>query len=399
MTEKTYYREPYTETIVAHVTAVSSYKSMWAIQLDRTIFYPEGGGQPGDRGMIDDYAVIDTIKHHGDILHLVKEEPSLELGSSVQCRIDWDNRYDYMQQHTGQHIISGVLYSALGIGTVSVHQGDEYTTIEIDRDGISEDEIMTVEEKANRIISRNLPVTYEERSDEEVAKIALRRAPKVKGMIRLVSIEECDLVACGGVHLHTTGEVQLIKCIGTESIRGRVRLIWKIGRRAIDDYRAKDRIVRELVTLYSARQCEIVAQARHRIDQVKELQMQVSSVEQKLAEIYLAGELAKTSSAAGVAVVTFDATREAPGFLKRLVHAMPADRSAALCAVQEMEKGGLQWIMAVSGEAELDISRIRGELFPLIDAKGGGRPPVLQGMGKDVSGKDRFLEAFAMLFR
>ncbi len=398
MTEKTYYNQPYTRTITAYVKTIVPYKKRWSIELDRTIFYPEGGGQPGDQGDIEGCTIINTIKHDGSILHLTDAEPMITVGQEVVCSIDWSHRYDYMQQHTGQHIISGVLYRELKIGTVSVHQGEEYMTIETDRKMITDDEIIVIEDAANRIISENHSIWYDEKSEEDVADIPLRRTPKVKGMIRLVTIDTCDIAACGGIHLHTTGEVLLIKCIGTEVIRGRVRLIFKIGDRAVEDYRNKDLIVRQLVKLYSAQQPEILDQARHRIDQIKELQTSSAVIERKYMSMLLSQAITKSDQVENISIVTLDLSQEAPGVLKEIVKVLPQNQPLALCAVQEQQHGGLQWLITVTKGVNMDISIVRDRLFPLIHAKGGGKSPVWQGMGTDASGKEQFLAVFKELF-
>jgi alanyl-tRNA synthetase len=398
MTEPIYYSEPYTRTVSSRVIAVLPYKDHWAVELDRTIFYPEGGGQPGDRGHIDGYEIHDTIKQDGRILHLCRTQPQLATGDQVSCVLDWDFRYDYMQQHTGQHILSGVMYRLYHIGTLAVHQGLEYVTIETDREQITPEEQEAIEDEANRMICLNLPVWYDQKDEEEVSRIPLRRAPKVAGSIRLVTIDSCDIAACGGVHLKRTGEARLIRIISSESIRGRVRLAFKIGSRAMEDYRSKDRIVQSLSRLYSAKEPEIVEQSEKRLDQLKELQQRYLSLERRYTAALLAQAIEAAEELGGIRVAALDLTGENPGFLKGLAKALPQERPAALCAVQEQEHGELQWLITVTEGVPFDAAVMRGTLFPLIGAKGGGKPPVWQGKGTEAAGKQQFLSAFKGLF-
>src|SRR6056297_691685 len=204
MSELLCYESPYESSFTATVTEVEPAGKEWAVQLDRTLFYPEGGGQPSDIGWINDIPVRHVVKQNGELWHYLDRAPS-EV--KVQGKIDWDHRYDYMQQHTGQHILSAVMYRDFGYNTVAIHQGEETTTIEIDTDDIEEKTISAIEKKAMDIVSQNLPMDTNWVKDDEIDKYDLRRDPKVSGDIRLVAIEGYDTVACGGVHTATTGEV------------------------------------------------------------------------------------------------------------------------------------------------------------------------------------------------
>lgn len=396
MSERIYYKKPYLQEIDAVVDSISEYKkNIWAVTLDKTIFYPEGGGQPGDRGTLGGTPVVDTIKEDGEILHLTDTLPDFGIGDVVSCVLDWEHRFDYMQQHTGQHILSGVLYRCLSIGTVSVHQGEEYVTIETDREQITDEEIAVLERESNAVIAANTAVSYDETSEEQIAQMDLRRAPKVSGKIRLVTIDQCDIIACGGIHLSSTGEALLIRCIGSEIVRSRVRLVFKIGRRAMDDYRMKDETVRTLAALYSVKPHEVEAAAQKRHQQLFDLQNAYAALERRYAASEAERALSSAVLSGGTSVCTIDLSDEAPGFLKSFMKALPEDRSYALCAVQQQAGGSLQWLIACSPDIAFPAQEIRGTLFPIIDAKGGGKPPVWQGMGKDSEPKEQFLGAFS----
>ena len=394
MTKKSYYERTYDTAWSATVASIEPYKNQWGTRLEETLCYPEGGGQPGDRGMIGTSEVVDTIKHEGDILHITGEKPGYSAGDTLECSLDWEHRYDYMQQHTGQHIISGVMYDALSIDTVSVHQGEEYTTIEIVREEIRPEEIEQIELLANAVITRNLPIHADEKMDHELDAASLRRAPKVSGKIRLVTIEECDVVACGGLHTERTGEVGLISCIGTETIRGRLRLIFKIGERAYRDYREKNRVTGELGTLFSAKLQELTRAARQKSEQVKDLQAQVTALEKELALQLIAQEFSSGMTYNNILVTAVDLSDRPAGILKTISKNLPEGKDYYLCMVQENGDGKLQWLIAAGGAAGIDFPTVRNELFPLIGAKGGGRPPVWQGIGDRPDGKDAFLAAF-----
>ncbi|MBT3271855.1 MAG: alanyl-tRNA editing protein, partial [Spirochaetales bacterium] len=264
MTEKLFYKDPYKSEFDAVVRDIKPHdkKDVVEVYLDRTCFYPEGGGQPADIGMIETTEVIDARKSGDDVVHVCREEPRLISGAAVHCTVDWTHRFEFMQQHTGQHLISAALYQAAALNTVSVHLGEEYSTVELEVQKIDEELLLSIEREVNQIICRNIPVQVSHLGEGDPGLADLRRPPKVDGEIRVVAVEGIDKAACGGVHVERTGEVGLVKLIGTESIRGNIRTIWKIGDRAHADYREKILVCAELSKLFSAPTAGIVDEAR-----------------------------------------------------------------------------------------------------------------------------------------
>ncbi|MDD4574399.1 MAG: alanyl-tRNA editing protein, partial [Sphaerochaeta sp.] len=245
-----YYEEPYLKTLKATVLAILDD----GVILDQTICYPEGGGQSGDRGKIGGSTLLDTVKgEEGVILHKV-ENPTFAVGDSVLIELDWDHRYHYMQMHTAQHIASGILHSNFSIGTVSVHQGEKILTIETDRDEIPQRECYALEDLVNRNIREGHPLHYREETQETAHKMSLRRSIKVANeTIRLVEIEDVDVIACAGLHLANTREAVLFQYEGQEKLRGHVRLIFSVGDEALSSIRENRALVDQLCTLHSAR--------------------------------------------------------------------------------------------------------------------------------------------------
>ncbi|NLA93140.1 MAG: alanyl-tRNA editing protein, partial [Spirochaetales bacterium] len=190
------------------------------MQLDRTIFYPEGGGQPGDRGFIDQVKVNDTqLNANGEILHQIEGESNFVAGQEVTLTLDWDHRYDFMQQHSAQHLLSGTLYTLFKIGTVSVHLGQAEISIELDTDELSEEQIVATEEAVNKVIRQNVPISAQTVKQEEIPPLNLRRSVKVEGDVRLITIEGHDLIACGGLHVKESSELGYIYYLRSERIR------------------------------------------------------------------------------------------------------------------------------------------------------------------------------------
>ena len=197
-TDKLYYREPYTKEIEASVTAVTDKGFL----LDRSIFYPECGGQRGDSGYFGSIRIVTTVKDgEGNPLH-VTDGPLPSVGDRAVLRLDWDERFFGMQEHTAQHLLSSVLHNSYGIGTVAVHHGTDEITIETDRSCIAHDTLLSVEEEAWRLIGENRKVWIEDMSREKAESLNLRRTIKVDdAVVKVVFIEGQDAVPCGGVHL------------------------------------------------------------------------------------------------------------------------------------------------------------------------------------------------------
>ena len=223
MTDKLYYIDGYLRETEATVVSVTEK----GIILNRTVFYPEGGGQPGDRGWFGTFHIIDTQKDEdGNPLHIIKgDKPS--VGEKAVLRLDWDHRFFYMKEHSAQHLVSALLFSKHGIGTVAVHQGEDFFSVETDKDDIPEEVLLCTEDEANEAIRENHGIEQREMSHEEAEALGMRRSIKMEGNVKVVFIEDLDAVACGGVHLHSTGEIGELQYYGSERIRGHVRTMWK----------------------------------------------------------------------------------------------------------------------------------------------------------------------------
>lgn len=249
MTELLYYIDPYQRETEATVVEIREGK----VVFDKTIFYPECGGQPGDRGNYGDWRVLDTKKDKdGTPLHVIEGELP-EVGTKAKLTLDWDYRYFYMREHTAQHLLSALLFHEYGIGTVAVHQGEEILTIETDKCDISDDTLFSLEERAIDEIVNNRSVYQVEMDRKEAESLNMRRSIKVDDeTVKIVFIKDLDAVACGGVHLSSTGEIKEICYRGKEQIRGHVRTIWSVGDKAKEYRRENERIVRECGKILSS---------------------------------------------------------------------------------------------------------------------------------------------------
>ncbi|MCF7943461.1 MAG: alanyl-tRNA editing protein [Spirochaetia bacterium] len=397
VTEQVNYQDQYLRELEAVVQDVVKVGKEWGILLDRTIFYPEGGGQPGDSGTVGKADICTTIKRDGNIYHITGSQPDFSRGDAVTCRLDWEHRYDYMQQHTGQHILSGVLYTLFDINTVSVHQGETYLTIETDRSDMLQEEIEAVEDAANRIISSNIPVTAVEVDEARALTMQLRRKPKVSGVIRLVRVGDSDTVACGGMHTASSSEARLAMWIGSEKIRGHLRLYWKVGDRAVSDYREKSAIVRVLSDLYSTPLDGIVEQAQNRLEQVRILKQELDDYERRYAALLISSLVSQADISGEVKILIGDFSKEKSGFLSQAVQQIPGDEPILFCGIQRVGAEDIRWIIAANRDGLIDFPMIRDRLFKIIGAKGGGKAPVWQGKGSKPERGEEFLRVFREL--
>ncbi len=384
-----YYDSPYENEFTARILQREKTKHGTAVVLDRTLFYPEGGGQPSDLGTLGGAEVTEVKKRDGEIWHFLKGEPEERADGTAAGSLDWGHRYDFMQQHTGQHLLSAVMYRRYGYETMSVHLGGEYITIEVEADSITREVIEGFEDEAASLIARNLPVQAYWVAEEKAGKLDLRREPKVSGNIRIVQVDDYDAVACGGVHTAATGEVKLVKHIDTERIRGRQRLYWKVGDRAVRDYRLRTRVTAELSDLFSVPPEQLTERARGTVDELTALRREKAAYEERVASLEVT-RLVEAAERVGEFRVAFGEFHgESKEFLRRLAEAVKEEQRCLLAAVNYGEKG-MQWVIAAGPGSEIDFNRHRVNLLEPIAGKGGGKTPVWQGVGEEPGGVGEF---------
>lgn len=391
-----YYTNPYARTLDTKVTAVVKDGDCWLISTEQTIFYPEGGGQPGDRGTVALQKVFDTRKQEDTVFLVLKELPRFAVGDTVRLELDWDHRYNYMQRHTAQHLISSIFYTLLGINTVSVHLGETGFTVETNASTLSQEDVLRVVARAREIIRADVSVVCKEVSREEAEKLNLRRDIKTDShLVRLVSIDGTDLVACGGVHVAKTGELDLITYEGSERIRGQVRTSWKVASDAVKALQENREIVGALCALLSVEPHEITQRVSSLITQLIDEKYQRNQTLKQLAQEAVSHAVSLETK---VPIVVIDVTNDSNLTLKAIAETIPQYDDLALVAVKE-ESNRIYWMVGLKGNLQFEISWqcIKDNLLPIIEGKGGGSAPLWQGMGMKPQSKQAFLEAFTAL--
>lgn len=381
MTEKLYQSDSYLQEMTAAVVKREERFGGPALLLDRTVFYPTSGGQQHDTGTIAGVSVIDVQADAEGIWH-VTGSPLLD--EQVTGRIDWPRRFDFMQQHTGFHLLAGAFYQGLGIKTLAAHLGEEESTIEVAAGEISAAEIEQVEALANRTIWENRAVTARLVTAEEAAALKLRKAPQVEGVIRLIEIDGFDLDPCGGTHVRATGEVGLVKIIGRERIRQGQRFTFLAGGRAWGRVQQHHQVLAGLAQLLTTDYASLAPVIARLMEENKGMRKELQQRQQQLAEEALAALLA----AAGEAEVISHLFAGAELELVRLLAASAVRQRPGIYLF-----GGSGGRAAVIFAASREEPRLRDAFtaaMEYIDGRGGGSATFLQGSG---SRSDRLAEA------
>jgi len=267
MVKKLYYNDSYKLEFNAEICKREMYNDKYAVVFKETYFYPTSGGQLHDTGFINGIKVLEVVQVEDDIFHITEQEV---IGDNVECVINKERRFDFMQQHTGQHILSESIVKVCGYETLSCHLGEEICTIDINAKMLSDDDIKKIELFANDIIYKNLYVKVHDVQDVDIGKFPLRKAPKFAGLLRIIEIDQFDFCACGGTHVKTTGEVGIIKIRKRESVKGNLtRIEFLCGGRALVDYQSKNDILSGLANLFTTTETEVTDKVKKIVESNK----------------------------------------------------------------------------------------------------------------------------------
>src|SRR5678815_4821158 len=380
VTERLYYSDSHLIEFEARVVDVTDRVSGWtAIVLDRTAFYPTGGGQPSDTGTLNGARVAECIDD-GDngVLHVVQgSAPS--RGATVHGRVDWSRRLDHMQQHTGQHILSQAFVKLFNAPTRSFRVLDAACEIDIELQNPTTEIIERAVELANNVIWEDRSITILNVTSEQAAELPLRKEPSREGELRLIEIEGFDLTPCGGTHAYRTGEVGMIAVRHWERAKGLTRMEFVAGVRALADYRKANKSAREVAALFSTGRDDVPQVAAQMVEEHKELNRRIRVLEELAAGVEAEKLLA--TAAGGVVTHIFEG-RDAES-LKKLAHALISHpRTISLLASRDKDTARL--VFARSADAIGDMNLLMREACAMLDGRGGGRPDMAQGGGKNV---------------
>lgn len=392
VTKKLYWENPYLSEFKANIIATMEYEkdpTKQLIVLDKTAFYPEGGGQPWDEGYIGKNRVLYVFEENDVIYHVVDERPKEK--ADVLCKLDWSRRFDFMQQHLGQHILSSVVEKLYDAHTVGFHLGSDIVTIDITKDSLSPMEVAETEKRANEYIYKNLPVTIHYPSVEELSKLPLRKQPTVTDGIRVVEIQKTDFSPCGGTHPSYTGEVGIIKIRRLEKMRGNIRIEFLCGERALKDYSWKNTYINEMAALLSSKDLETLSFVEKMAQDIKQLEKENRNLQKTLSdyqvmELYNSGEEIK-----GYKIISkiFDGM-DFKNLQYMAASSSKYERTICLLATRR-EKA--QVVFSRSQELNIDINKLFKEVIGMINGKGGGNTSSAQGGGDQIVNLEGMLEA------
>ncbi len=304
VTERLYYSDSYTTRFKANIIDRVKYRKRLAIVLDKSYFYPESGGQPNDQGEIAGIPVDKLAIREDDdaILHIMAGE--VWENESVFAKINWERRFDHMQQHSGQHILSQAFMQIAGLPTVGFHLGESLCAIDLPQNALSPSQIEQTEMLANQIIWENRPVTSYFVSRDEAKKLQLRKIPEIKGdQLRVVEIEDFDLNACGGTHVKSSGEVGIIKLLKFEKKNDQIRVSFLCGKRALLDYRQKNGVISRLVSELTTGEANLPHSVAKLGNELKSANKELKQTRRRLLEVEAAALLDKTPSQNGVRII------------------------------------------------------------------------------------------------
>jgi len=378
-TKRLYIKNPYQIEFKAKVIKKGVYSGKSALILDQSCFYPESGGQPSDRGTINGVRIF-RVSEEEKILHFLEEEVPSE---KIEGKVDWQTRFDHMQQHTGQHILSQSFYKLLAGETLSFHIGNDFSTVEIDLRKITEEDTEKVERLANEIVFQDREIKTYFISEERIKEIPLRKPPQKRGLIRIVEVVDFDYSACGGTHCRRTGEIGLIKILKWERIRNNIRFEFICGERALSNYAWKNRILRQLSIQLTVNELEIIPAVEKIFSDLKTKKKKVKKMQEKISQ-YEAQNIIQNAKEKVIRKMFVDKTPEEVRFLA--LNIIKRGDYVVLYVLKMEERGHL--ILASSENLKLDMRELIPLLSPLIKGKGGGSPSLVEITAEDTKNLD-----------
>ena len=366
MTEKLFYNDVRKAEFEATVVSCVKNKDRYEVVLDGTYFYPEGGGQPADHGKIDDANVFDVHDKDNEVVHYCDKE--VECGNKVKAWVDMERRHRLMQQHSGEHIVSGLIHKHFGYDNVGFHMGSDCITIDFNGP-LTADDLKLVEKEANEAIYRNFDTNIFYPSPEELEKLEYRSKKALEGDVRIVNFKDCDTCACCGLHVVKSGEIGIIKITGSQNYKGGTRVTMLAGKQAREDYAVKDSIVHGISNLLSAKPYETKEAVERLMKERNEIKEQLVAAKKQIFELKR-DSLKEDETCA----VFFEENMEP--FELRLFTEMLLEKVPSAAVFSGNDEEGYKYAV---GSTKTDMSAFIKEANKALGGRGGGRGNIMQG--------------------
>lgn len=387
MTNRLYYDTSYTTAFRAQIIEALPYDTRIAIVLDETYFYPTSGGQPHDTGTLDGLPIVDVVVRDADsaILHILSTPSQLTVGQTIQGVIDWERRFDHMQQHTGQHILTQAFAQTAGARTVGFHLSPDSVTIDLDQHSLSEAQIFAAENLANEVVQADKAVIATLRAEGEHDGVRMRKRPKhvVTDGLRVIEIEGFDQTACGGTHVSRTGEIGLIKVIKTEKRGDKTRVEFRCGGRALADYRDKHQVISALAADMNCRFVEIPELVGKLRTELKTIQQALKEAREQIVEFEAERLLNRASRTDRYALITAAFDKRDAAEVKRLASRLAENPDTVVLLGTAGEKA--QLFFARSTALPFNMGALLKEAVEQLGGRGGGQAAFAQGGGVPAS--------------
>jgi alanyl-tRNA synthetase len=380
MERRLYCDSPYVTEWQAEVTGAVEHGGKYHVSLSETAFYPGGGGQPSDRGTIGGIAVEDVFERDGNIIHVLGSSPG---EGAVECRLDFGRRFDLMQQHTGQHLLSAVLFRLYNCKTSSLHMGIDELSIDVELPEMPAEMLTAVEDAVNEYIYKDLPVVTQCVTAQEASEIELRKTPPKEGEVRIIEITSIDRSPCCGTHVRRTGEIGIVKIVKTEKRGKETRVYFKCGKRALKDYQLKQDIVSGLVRLYRMSEGEVLGKTEALAAQLRDTQKKLTELNDKILKVE-AREIADTAASR---VIVRDYDDKNFGDISTLAKDIieTGDFMVILASIPDK-----RLLFAHSGKFDVNCGKALKENLPAFNGKGGGKENWANGGFGTVEDMSRF---------
>jgi alanyl-tRNA synthetase len=391
MTEKLYHADQYQRAFTSSVLERLELDGNPALLLAQTAFYPTSGGQPHDTGTLNGVRVLDvreTDDHQ--ILHLLEQPVA---GDIVEGQIDWERRFDHMQQHTGQHLLSQACISLCQAETISFHLGDDSSTIDVTLSDMRNSQVTDIELLANRCIYENRPVRVHWATQDDIAKFRVRKLPTVAENIRIVEISDFDFSPCGGTHCSHTGEIGIIKISKWENYKGGTRLHFLCGSRALRDYQQKTTLLKQLGEQLTAGERDLPQLVNKLYEENKRLRKDVSQISEQVLRYEAAALVTERKKQGDSFVLSKLFENRSQNDLKALAAAILAQTSQTIVLFGSRSEGKAALVFSRTKDLSVNMNELMKTACAVIGGRGGGPPHQAQGGGPAVEKLAEALQA------